>query len=197
MFRDDRLEYKRGTLQVKMPEIPGARAQDNEKKPRQTTKFDFSGTNYETCTLGHVACLEAIIAEDSETIDEICKQSRELASGVRKPLAPRAEHDKYSALQADPEFLAHALLFKNLKGKKVKNDGSNSTGANLNDVPLDHHDELGDNDSRLDANDGPPDDSELGDNDWRLDANDGPPDDSEPGDNNSQLTANKSDETAI
>jgi len=78
-------------------------------------------------------------------------------------------------LKADPEFLARALLFKNLKGKKVKNDGSNSTGANLNDVPLDHHDELGDNDSRLDANDGPPDDSE-------------------PGDNNSQLTANESDE---
>src|ERR1700678_3690150 len=98
MFRDDRLEYnvKNRTLQVKMPEIPTARPatvkndrKSQQPKLRRTTKFDFSGTNYETCTLGHVACLEAMIAEDSETIDEICKQLRELASGVRKPLEPR------------------------------------------------------------------------------------------------------------
>jgi hypothetical protein len=124
MFRDDRLEYKNGTLQLKMPEIPGARVstadskKDKKPKSKRTTKFDFSGTNYETCTLGHMSCLEAMLEEAPELIEDICKQARDIG-GVRKQL--RGDHDnndKYATLQTDPEFLARASLFKNLKGKK-------------------------------------------------------------------------------
>jgi hypothetical protein len=137
MFRDDRLEYKNGTLQVKMLEIPTGAAVRNDKKqkPKRSTKFDFSGTNYETCTLGHVACLEAMLEDDAELIENICEQAREFSGpGVRKSACD--DHDtgssKYATLKADPEFLARALLFK--KGKKSNgkdeaingNDGSNS-----------------------------------------------------------------------
>jgi hypothetical protein len=126
MFRDDRLEYKNGTLQVKMPEIPGVSTvndkndkKSSKPKSKRTTKFDFSGTNYETCTLGHVSCLETMLEEDPELLENICKQAREIA-GVRKLSRDHASgnNDKYATLQTDPEFLARASLFKNLKGKK-------------------------------------------------------------------------------
>lgn len=126
MFRDDRLEYKNGTLQVKMPEIPGVSTvndkndkKSSKPKSKRTTKFDFSGTNYETCTLGHMSCLETVLEEDPELIENICKQAREIA-GVRKLSRDHASgnNDKYATLQTDPEFLARASLFKNLKGKK-------------------------------------------------------------------------------
>jgi hypothetical protein len=107
LFCDDRLEYKNGALQVKMPEIIGVTVK-NDKKPKRTTKFDFSGTNYETCTLGHVACLEAMLKDDPELVEKICKQAREFA-GVRKPHDDHASDDKYAMLQADPEFLACTL----------------------------------------------------------------------------------------
>ena len=135
MFRDDRLEYKNGTLQLKMPEIPGPTTSDN-KKPRRSTKFDFSGTNYENCTLGHVSCLEAMLEEDQDLIKTICQQAREIA-GIRKPVPSR--EGKYSSLQTDPEFVARALLFK--KGKKsnrrdaTHKDNEESEGRN-NDEDL-------------------------------------------------------------
>ena len=86
MFRDDRLEYKNGTLQIKTSEseIPGATVRNDKQKPKRTTKFDFSGTNYDTCTRGHVACMEIMLEEDPELIENICKQAREIV-GVRKP----------------------------------------------------------------------------------------------------------------
>jgi hypothetical protein len=131
MFRDDRLEYKNGTLQLKMPDISGPTAND-KKKPRRSTKFDFSGTNYETCTLGHVACLEAMLEEDPNLIDTICQQARELA-GVRKP-AP-ARDDKYASLQTDPEFAARALLYR--KGKKSNGKDATREDKVANDKDLD------------------------------------------------------------
>ena len=116
MFRDNCLEYKNGTLQVKMPEISGVTNEKSQKpKPRRSTKYDFSGNNYETCTLGHVACLEAMLEDDLELIEDICKQAKDLA-GVRKPLHDHDNSGKYATLQTDPEFLARAMLFK--KGKK-------------------------------------------------------------------------------
>jgi hypothetical protein len=132
MFRDDQLEYKNGTLQLKTPEIPGVTVKNDKKsqkpKPKRTTKFDFSGTNYETCTLGHVACLEVMLEEDPELIEDICKQARDIA-GVRTGKPPRDcdTNDKYATLQTDPEFLARALLFKNLKGKKSNRKDSDAT----------------------------------------------------------------------
>jgi hypothetical protein len=120
MFRDDRLEYKNGTLQLKLPEIPGP--SNDKKKPRRTTKFDFSGTNYEVCTIAHVACLETMLEEAPELIETICRQAKEIA-GVRKPAGPSlalACDDKYTSLQADPEFAARASLFKKGKIRKSK-----------------------------------------------------------------------------
>jgi hypothetical protein len=121
MFRDDRLEYKNGTLQVKTLTIPKNIVKNDKipQKPKRTTKFDFSGTNYETCTLGHVACLEAMFDENPELIENICKQAKEIA-GLRKACDDRDDdsnsNSKYALLKADPEFLARALLFR--KGKK-------------------------------------------------------------------------------
>jgi len=121
MFRDDRLEYKNCMLQVKMAENPGVATVNNDKKPKRTTKFDFSGTNYETCTLGHVACLEAMLEEDPELVEDICKQAKEITD-VRKPLAHNHDNDKYAMLQSDPDFLARASLFK-----KRKDNGKDTT----------------------------------------------------------------------
>jgi hypothetical protein len=138
MFRDDHLEYKNGTLQVKMQEIPGAAVKNNiSQKPKRTTKFDFSGTNYETCTLGHVACMEIMLEEDPELIENICQQARDIV-GVHKLV--RDDHDsneKYATLQTDPEFLARALLFENLKRKKGNGKdeviaGNGNEGNNFN-----------------------------------------------------------------
>ena len=102
-----------------MPEmIPAGPTVRNDKnqKPKRSTKFDFSGTNYETCTLGHMACLEAMFEDDPELIEKICKQAREFVGpGVRKP-CDEGDNNKYATLKADPEFLARTLLFK--KGKK-------------------------------------------------------------------------------
>ena len=138
MFRDDHLEYKNGTLQFKMPEmIPTGAAIRNDKKqnlkPKRSTKFDFSGTNYETCTLRHVACLEAMLEDDPELIENICKQAREFVGpGVRKPSCD--DHDtgssKYATLKADPEFLARALLFKKAKKSNGRDEVINGNDGN-------------------------------------------------------------------
>ena len=112
MFHDNHLEYKNGMLQVKMPEISGVQINNPDKKKlRQTTKFDFSGTNYETCMLGHVACLEAMFKEDLELIEDICKQVRDFAAD-RNPQNDHDNNDKYAMLQTDPKFLSHLSLFK-------------------------------------------------------------------------------------
>src|ERR1700678_66845 len=142
MFRDDRLEYnvKNRTLQVKMPEIPTARPatvkndrKSQKPKLRRTTKFNFSGTNYETCTLGHVACLEAMLEEDPELIEDICRQARDIAD-VRKLLRDH-DNNKFAALQSNPDFLARASLFK--KGFK-KEKKTNRMEASHKDA--DNHD---------------------------------------------------------
>lgn len=126
MFHDDHLEYKNSTLQVKTLAVPKDTVKNDKipQKPKRTTKFDFSGTNYETCTLGHVACLEAMLQEDPELIEDICKQAQEI-SGMRKALACDDHADnKYTLLKADPEFMARASLFKNLK-RKSRSNGRN------------------------------------------------------------------------
>ena len=167
MFRDDRLEYKNGTLQLK-PEIPGAILK-NDKKPRsrRTTRFDFSGTNYETCTRGHMSCLETMLAADPELIEDICKHAKELA-GVRKSLLRDDDDDndsKYATLQTDPEFLARASLFQNLKGKKSNSgrarathkdnlDKEESKARGSNDGDIDGSNEYNDvNGNELEGND--------------------------------------------
>jgi hypothetical protein len=129
MFRDDCLEYKNGTLQVRMPEIPGVTVKNDKQKPKRSTKFDFSGTNYENCTLGHMSSLEAMLEDDPEPIEYICEQARKIA-GMRKPCDDRASDNKYATLQADPEFLARALLFQ--KGKKTLSKG----GADSTEVQV-------------------------------------------------------------
>ena len=210
MFRDDRLEYKNGTLHIKAPEISGVNAKGKERKtqkPKRTTKFDFSGTNYETCTQGHVACLEVMLKYDTKLVEEICKQAREIAPGIRtgKPLASHEHHDKYSLLQSDPEFLARASLFKNLMGKKnngaahkgtseepnIQGPGSNdedADGSNNNEVqvegndPIDNNEDLrkvpGDSHSSHGESDASEGDSESGNHDDYI-----------PTDNGSQVVA--------
>jgi hypothetical protein len=131
MFRDDRLEYKNGTLQVKMPEIPGVSTKNDKQKPKRTTKFDFSGTNYQTCTFGHLACLEAMFEDDPKSIENICERAREIA-GVRKPCDDRDSNNKYATMQADPEFLARALLFKKVKKSNGGAEVINGNDGNLN-----------------------------------------------------------------
>jgi hypothetical protein len=153
MFRDDRLEYKNGTLQVKMPETSGFTVKNDKKpKPKRTTKFDFSGTNYETCTLGHVACLEAMLEEDPELIESICKQARDI-TGVRKPQHDHDNNDKYATLQTDPEFLARASLFKKGQKRNVKDathkDNEESKG---NDEDLDGSNDHDVNGKELEGN---------------------------------------------
>lgn len=165
MFRDDCPEYNKGTLQVKMSDIPAFNAKGGTQKPRRTTKYDFSGNNYETCTLGHVACLEEMSEEDRELIEEICKQAREVA-GVRKLLAP-CEHDKYSTLQTDPEFLARALLFKSQKGKKNNN-------ATYKDTNEESGVQDGDDDEANGGNNCEGDDSDLIDDNANANSNDLP-----------------------
>ena len=137
MFRDDRLEYKKGMLQVNMPETSGVTVKNDKPKPKRTTKFNFSGTNYETCTLGHVACLETMLKEDPKLIEGICKQANNIA-GVCKP-QHNLVNNKYAILQTDPEFLACVSLFK--KGKKSnrgdathKDNDEDLDGSNDHDI---------------------------------------------------------------
>jgi hypothetical protein len=159
MFRDDRLEFKNGTLQLKMLEDPWPTSSRDTKKPRRSTKFDFSGTNYETCTLGHVSCLEAMLEEDPDLIETICQQAKEIAA-IRKPAPSESHDDKYSTLQTDPEFAARALLFKKGFGKKSNRrlathklkDDKEFKGRKDEDLQVDASGNSNDHDDNVDGN---------------------------------------------
>jgi hypothetical protein len=138
---------------------------NDKKKPRRSTKFDFSGTNYESCTLGHVACLEAMLEEEPNSIGTICDQAREIGGG-RKPAQSLAEDDKYASLKTDPEFMARALLFK--KGKKTngrdithKDDKGSKDGDDQLEDNLDNVDEGNNSDCQNNCGDGGEDDLEI------------------------------------
>jgi hypothetical protein len=56
MYRDDRLVYNNGSLVVKKTETTVDTGEDRKtvQKQRCSTKFNFSGTNYEVPTMGYL-----------------------------------------------------------------------------------------------------------------------------------------------
>ena len=60
MYCNNHLEYKKGSLLVKKTETAMDTGEDGTimQKQRHSTKFDFSGTNYEVQTMGYLAGIE-------------------------------------------------------------------------------------------------------------------------------------------
>jgi hypothetical protein len=125
------LSYKNGSLSARTMEVkvtesnPEANADDNAedakggakaKKWKRSAKFDFSGTNYEACTMGYLAGIENECADDPDFYTKICSKARE-ASSARKP--PSEAVDKFSSLRSDPNFLARASRCAKITSKKA------------------------------------------------------------------------------
>jgi hypothetical protein len=100
MYRNDHLEYKNGSLSAKTMEVkvtestPEANADDDAedtkggakvKKRKRLAKFDFSGTNYEACTMGYLAGIETEFADDPDFYTKICSKAREASSARNLP----------------------------------------------------------------------------------------------------------------
>lgn len=134
MFRDGRLEYKNGILSIRKTQTAKGAGGDggDTRGQKRSAKFDFSGNNYLSCTLGYIAGIEVEYKEDRDFFKRIRTQVNEVAGVRRSPHDD--DQDKFAKLRSDPQFLARAALGRN-KGKKI-NQG-NSTG---------HKDALGDKD---------------------------------------------------
>jgi hypothetical protein len=118
MFRDGHLEYKNGILSVRKTQTAGGTEEDgkNTQKQKRLAKFDFSGTNYLSCTLGYIAGIEAEYKEDQDFFKRIRMQVNEVAGVRRSP--HNDDQDKFVKLRSDPQFLARTALGHN-KGKKI------------------------------------------------------------------------------
>lgn len=136
MYRDDRLEFKKGSLLVKKTEITTASASGMDtgedgkliQKQKRSTKFDFSGTNYLAKTLGYRAGMEDEHNMDSDLFTKICDRAKK-ASGARKPACdPEDVEDKYASIRLDPAFIARASLRSIISGRIRKTED----GENLN-----------------------------------------------------------------
>lgn len=99
MYRDDRLEFKKGSLLVKKTETTVDAGEDGKmiQKPRRSTKFDFSGTNYEVQTMGYLSGIEDEHKEDPNLFTKICNKAKQ-ASGARKPAGEVIE-DKFATIR--------------------------------------------------------------------------------------------------
>jgi hypothetical protein len=73
LWRDNHLEYERGTL----------------KHHRTSSAQDFSGTNYRSSTLGWLEHIREKRKKDNDFFTKVCEQARELChlNGKNKPLA--------------------------------------------------------------------------------------------------------------
>ena len=122
MYRDDRLEFKMGSLLVKKTETTVDTGKDGKmiQKQRRSTKFDFSGTNYEVQTLGYLAGIEDEHKMDPNLFMKICDKARQ-ASGARKPVSKVVE-DKFSSMRLDPAFLARASLRNKISGRAIRKE---------------------------------------------------------------------------
>jgi hypothetical protein len=131
MYRDDRLEYKKGSLLVKKTETAtGMDTEEDQKsmqKQKRSTKFDFSGTNYLAQTFGYCSGIKAEHKIDPDLFTKICDKAKK-ASGARKPADDSEDvEDKYASIRLDPAFIARASLRAMISGRAVHKteDGEN------------------------------------------------------------------------
>lgn len=113
-----------------------------QKRPKRTTKFDFSGGNYEACTLGHLAGMNYVAKDKPDLFDRICKGAKE-AAGLQEASNndnDAEEEEHYTGLKADPEFMARALL---LSRKKIAAPKIQDTKTNGNDNQNSNDDQNG------------------------------------------------------
>jgi hypothetical protein len=142
MYRDDRLEFKKGSLLVKKTETTMDTGEDGNpmQKQRRSTKFDFSGTNYEVVTFGYLAGIEDEHKIDPNLFKNICDKAQK-ASSTRKPV--EIINDKYSSIRSDPAFLARASLRARILGRAIGNDWQRSDGEETGeDLRLGRADEV-------------------------------------------------------
>lgn len=121
MYRDDRLEYKKGSLSVKKTETAVNTEEDGKpiQKLKRSTKFDFSGTNYEIETFGYLAGIEQEYELDPNLFKRICENAKK-ASGARKPAGGDREiEDKFASIRSDPAFLARTSLRAKISGRAI------------------------------------------------------------------------------
>lgn len=87
------------------------------RKPRRSTKFDFSGTNYEVQTMGYLSGLEDEHREDPNLFTKICNKAKQ-ASSAQKPAGEVVE-DKFATIRSNPAFLARASLRTKILGRTI------------------------------------------------------------------------------
>lgn len=60
-----------------------------------------------------------MIEHDPDLVQDICRKAKDIVGHQKLGWDDQdGSNDNYAVLQADPDFLAHALLFKNMKEKK-------------------------------------------------------------------------------
>jgi hypothetical protein len=121
MYRDDRLEFKKGSLLVKKTETTMDTGEDGKtlQKQKRSIKFDFSGTNYEVLTYGYLAGIEEEYKMDPDLFTKICDKAKK-ASNARKPTVDsEVVEDKFSSMRLDPTFLARASLRAKISGRAI------------------------------------------------------------------------------
>jgi hypothetical protein len=131
MYRDDRLEFNKGSLTIKKTETTVDTGKDGKmmQKQRRSTKFDFSGTNYEVQTYGYLSGIEDMLKTDPNLFTKICDKAKK-ASGARKPAGEVVE-DKFASMRLDPAFLARASLrAKIISGRAIRKETFNADEAN-------------------------------------------------------------------
>ena len=118
MYRDDRLEFNKGSLTIKKTETAVDTGKDGKimQKQRRSTKFDFSGTNYEVQTCGYLTGIKVEHETDPNIFTKICEKAKK-ASGARKPV--EVVEDKFASMRSDPAFLARASLRARISGRAI------------------------------------------------------------------------------
>ena len=123
MYRDDCLEFNKGSLLVKKTETAVNTGKDGKimEKQRRSIKFDFSGTNYEVQTLGYLSGIEDEHKIDPDLFAKICDKAKQ-ASGARIPTSK--VDDKFVTIRLDPAFLARASLRAKISSRRIHKETS-------------------------------------------------------------------------
>ena len=118
MYRDDRLEFNKGSLTIKKTETAMDTGKDGKimQKQRCSTKFDFSGTSYGVQTCGYLAGIKVEHETDPNIFTKICEKAKK-ASGARKPV--EVVEDKFASMRSDSAFLARASLCARISGRAI------------------------------------------------------------------------------
>ena len=110
------------------------------QKQKHSTKFDFSGTNYEIQTLGYLAGIEEECKLDPNLIKKICKKAKK-ANGAQKPAGGDHEvKDKFASIWSDPAFLARTSLRAKMSGRVIFFKTENGKNGKL--YKIDNADEV-------------------------------------------------------